>query len=227
MVHRRKPGRGVDGKGRSKGAGRHLQMMHFLLESAAWKGLAPVERALFVEVAQRYDGYNNGRIGMGVRTAAAAIHAAPNTVSAAFATLVERGLLALTKDSSFSQKQLVREWRVTCFSVGPWDAPTARATHDYQRWHAPEKQRPVANGVTASRNPCTPVSNEATVSPSIVSDDATIGPAASLNPRHPSRYHGRGDAGEPREAEPSDAQRSAADTQAIVKRLACLKRMPD
>lgn len=226
MARRRKPGRGVDAKGRSNGTERHLQMFHFLLKSAAWESLVPVERALFIEVAQRYDGYNNGRIGLGVRDAAAAIHAAPNTVTAAFDTLVERGLLELTRDSSFGQKKLVREWRVTCFSTGPWDSPAARATHDYQRWRPPENQMPVTNGVTASRNPCTPVANGGTTDPSIVSKGGTMAPRVSRKPRHPSRYHGRGDAGEPREAEPGDAQRSAADARAVMERIARLKRVP-
>lgn len=211
-----KPSRRVEKNGRSRGAERHLRLTHFLLHSAAWKSLGPIERALFIETAQRYDGFNNGRIGFGVRDAAAAIHAAPNTVTRAFDVLVERGFLALTKNSSFGQKHLVREWRVTCFSVGPWDAPTARATHDYQRWQPMKNQKPVANGVMHSRNPCTPVANDGTIDPSIVSNGGTIDASASRKRRHPSIYQGRGDAGEPREAEPCDAQRSAADPRRVV-----------
>lgn len=195
-----------------------------MLDSPAWASLDPVEIALFIVVARRYDGYNNGRIGCGVRDAAAKIHAAPNTVSRAFDVLIERGFLVLTRDSSFGQKQLVREWRVTCFSIGAWVAPTTRATHDYQRWRPSEKQKPVANGVTPSLKPCTPVSIEGTIAPSIVSNGGTIGASASLKPRHPSIYQGEGVC-EPGVAEPSDAQRSPADAPRIVT-LPRLKRVP-
>jgi hypothetical protein len=109
-------------------------LTHFLLGSTAWKSLKAIQRALFVEVAQRWNGYNNGRIGLGVRDAAEAVHARVNTVCHAFDVLQERGFLELMQDASFRQKKLVREWRVTCFPIGPWDAPTSRATHDYQRW---------------------------------------------------------------------------------------------
>jgi hypothetical protein len=206
----RKRGRRVDAKGRSKGTERHLQLTHFLMDSPAWASLAPVEVALFVAVARRWDGFNNGRIGCGVRDAATRIHAAPNTVSRAFDVLIERGFLELKRDSSFGQKQLVREWRVTCFPIGAWDAPTARPTHDYQRWLPPEKQKPVANGVTPSLKPCTPVSNEGTRECAIVSNGVTIAAPASLNRRHPYIYQGEG-ACEPGVAEPSDAQRSPAE----------------
>lgn len=195
-----------------------------MLDSPAWASLGPVEIALFVIVARRYDGFNNGRIGCGVRDAATKIHAAPNTVSRAFDVLVERGFLELKRDSSFGQKQLVREWCVTCFSTGPWDAPTARATHDYQRWRPPEKQKPVANGVTPSLKSCTPVSNDGTIDPSIVSNGVTIGAPASLKRRHPSIYQGEG-ACEPGVAAPRDAQRSPADARRIVT-LPRLKRVP-
>ncbi|MCW5733476.1 MAG: hypothetical protein KIS73_05095 [Enhydrobacter sp.] len=179
-----------------------------MLASAAWKSLTPVERALFIEVAQRYDGFNNGRIGLGVRDAAAAIHAAPNTVTTAFATLTDRGFLVLTMNSSFGQKKLVREWRVTCLSTGPWDAPTARATHDYQRWQPAEQQTPVANGVTLSRNPCTPVANGVTIDPPIVANGATIEAPASRKRRHPYRYT--------KDGKDADGSAGAHDVTAVV-----------
>lgn len=222
----RRPARRADQKGRSKGTDRHLQLQHFLLTSAAWRSLVPVERALFVAVAQRYNGFNNGNIGLGVHDAAAEIHAAANTVTRAFNVLIERGFLERTKDSSFRQKKIVREWRVTCFSVGAWDAPSARATHDYQRWQPPENQKPVSNDCTPSLNPEAPVSNDCTIDPPLVSNDSTIDVSASRKRRHPYISHGGG-AGEARGAEPGEAQRSAADEAlaAQLKRVARYKRV--
>jgi hypothetical protein len=143
--------RGVNLRGRSKKDERHLRLTHFMLGSIAWKSLLPVPRALFVELAQRWNGFNNGSIGLGVREAGEALHVKPHTAGLAFAVLSERGFLVLTKDSSFGQKKLAREWRVTCFPTGPWDAPTSPPTHDYMRWRpASEKQKPVPFGDTLS-----------------------------------------------------------------------------
>ena len=66
--HRRRQsfGRGVDATGRTIKRDRFLQLPHFLLTSEAWKSLNPIERTLFIEVAQRYNGHNNGEIGLGV-----------------------------------------------------------------------------------------------------------------------------------------------------------------
>ena len=59
-------------KGRTGKTERHVRLTHFLLGTPAWKSLDPVARALLVEVMQRYTGFNNGTVGLGVRQAAAA-----------------------------------------------------------------------------------------------------------------------------------------------------------
>ena len=141
MPRRRKPGRRVDQTGRSVGVDRFLAMPHYLLKSAAWKSLAPTPRALFVEVAQRWNGFNNGSIGLGVREAGHALHVKHTTAGAAFKVLQERGLLELMRDSGFDQKRLAREWRVTAFAVGDYQAPTSRPTNDFLRWQAPFENR--------------------------------------------------------------------------------------
>jgi len=90
---RRVRGRGVDATGRNIGTDRHLRLPHFLLQSQAWVSLQPNERALFVEVAQRYNGQNNGQIGLGVREAGKALQIRPQTAGLAFDVLLERGFL--------------------------------------------------------------------------------------------------------------------------------------
>jgi hypothetical protein len=143
-MSRRRRGRRINAKGRSTNNGRHIQLTHFMLQSVAWRSLRPIERALYIEVLLRYTGFNNGSIGLGVREAGEALYAKPHTAGTAFDVLVERGFLALGKDSSFGQKKLTREWRVTSLPMGPWDAPTSSPTHDYMRWRpAAEKHFPV------------------------------------------------------------------------------------
>ena len=51
--------------------------------------------------------------------------------------LQDRGFLVLTRDSSFDQKRLAREWRVTAFPMGDYRKPTAPATKEFSRWKPP------------------------------------------------------------------------------------------
>jgi hypothetical protein len=138
---RRQTRRRVNQKGRTVGLDRFLQLQHFLLKSEAWKSLSPVERALFIEVAQRWNGFNNGRLGLGIREAGQAIHVKHTTASSAFRVLQERGFLVLTRDSSFDQKRLAREWRVTAFPMGDYRKPTALPTKQFMRWVPPPENQ--------------------------------------------------------------------------------------
>lgn len=87
----KKPGRRTDPKGRSKGTERGIWIERFHLDSPAWKSLRPLPRALFLEVLQRYNGFNNGRIGLGVLEAGRELHVKKNTAGLAFKVLVDRG----------------------------------------------------------------------------------------------------------------------------------------
>jgi len=120
----------VDVKGRNVGPARYLGLPHYLLKSAAWRSLRPVERALFVEVAQRYNGGNNGEIVLGVRDAGRALHVRPQTAGLAFDVLVAKGFLRVGRDSAFNVKsRLAREWIVTLF---PFRDELQR--NDFMRW---------------------------------------------------------------------------------------------
>jgi hypothetical protein len=146
----RRTGR-ADAKGRTTGNERHLRLTHFMLASTAWQSLRPVARALFVELGRRYNGHNNGSIGLGVREASMALHVKPHTVGEAFRELQDRGFIVLVQDSGFDQKRLSREWRITTLPVGDCRAPTSPPSNDYVRWVGPaEKQKPVPKGDTHS-----------------------------------------------------------------------------
>ena len=116
-------------------------LSHFLLKSEAWASLSPVERALYIEVAQRWNGFNNGKIGLGIREAGKAIDVKHTTAGEAFRVLQERGFLVLTRNSSFDQKRLAREWRVTAFPMGDYRNPTARSTNEFARWRPPPENQ--------------------------------------------------------------------------------------
>jgi hypothetical protein len=124
-------------KGRKGTAPRHVRLYHWLLESAAWQSLEPNCRALYVEMAGRYMGQNNGRIPYSVREAASALRSSKATAARAFAVLVDRGFIVSTKTGAFRLKvRHASEWRLTEHYC---DVTGAEATKDFMRWH-PEIQ---------------------------------------------------------------------------------------
>ena len=89
-----------------------------------------------MEVAQRYNGSNNGAIGLGVREAGQALHVRPQTAGLAFKVLVAKGFLRVSRDSAFNVKsKLAREWIVTLFPFRD------SSTNDFMRWR-PEAAPP-------------------------------------------------------------------------------------
>jgi hypothetical protein len=53
-----------------RGEPRHVRLYHWLTDSPAWKDLNATARAIYVEIAKRYNGTNNGFIVYSVRQAA-------------------------------------------------------------------------------------------------------------------------------------------------------------
>jgi len=169
---RRSLGRGVDATGRTIKRDRFLQLPHFLLTSEAWKSLNPIERTLFIEVAQRYNGHNNGEIGLGVRAAGEALHVRPQTVGNAFHVLIETGFLKVGRDSAFNVKsRLAREWIVTLFPHCD-----CLASRDFMRWRPP----PSESRKQMRTEPLT-VANEDTVSNKQTSDGDVVGHCGGQN----------------------------------------------
>jgi hypothetical protein len=124
---------------------RHVRLYHWVMNSEAWRSLSPNARALYVEIAARYHGTNNGRIPFSVREAAEALHIGKNAAAAAFKELQDRGFLVIAKTSAFSLKsKTATEWRLTEF---PCDVTNAHSTKDFMRW-TPEKNTVPVVGLT-------------------------------------------------------------------------------
>src|SRR5262249_58648087 len=93
------------GKGRGRGRQeRYVKLRHWLLSSQAWNSLSGNARALYVELAQRYNGSNNGRIPYSVREAVPALHVSKATLSRLFRELEDHGFIIRTKRGPFSLK---------------------------------------------------------------------------------------------------------------------------
>lgn len=133
-------GRGQDQNGRSKKEARHVRMYHWFMDTAAWRSLDPVARALYPEIMRRYAGLgsNNGRLHFSVREAASALNVGKSTAARALAMLVDRGFIVETAKGSFGyKKKHATEWRLTEF---PCDVTHALPSKEFVRWGAEVKR---------------------------------------------------------------------------------------
>lgn len=95
----------------------------WLVKTLAWQHLDPPARALYLELRQRFNGHNNGMIGLGCREAAKAINVGPDTASRAFRKLSELGFIEATSKGGFSQNgRRATEWLLT-------ELPDSRTGH--------------------------------------------------------------------------------------------------
>lgn len=95
---------------------------------------------MLIELIDKYNGHNNGMIGFGNREAGAALNKERDTGWRALSMLMDRGFIVVTSDSTFNQKKLAREWRLTHL---PDDRTGHKATKEFMTWGT-EKQKPVA-----------------------------------------------------------------------------------
>jgi len=130
-----------DDKGNEfKKEGRFLRLTHHLLNSQAWQSLTPQERAVFICVAQLFNGSNNGRIAMSCRRAASGANVSKDTANKALRTLVEKGFLVVTTPSSFgTNSRRATEYEVTCFEMPGRNRPRL----SFQDWRpSPKPDKP-------------------------------------------------------------------------------------
>jgi hypothetical protein len=106
---------------------RYVKLRYWLLDSAAWQSLPGGACALYVKMAQRYNGSNNGRIPFSVREA----------MKYLLDVLQDRGFIVCTRRGAFSLKtrREASEWRLTEYDN---DVITEYATKEFMRWHPPE-----------------------------------------------------------------------------------------
>ncbi len=109
-----------------------------MLNSAAWRDLDAVSRALYIEIARRYMGQNNGRIPYSVREGAAQLGVSKATISRSLNALIYHGFIVATMKGAFSLKSRhATEWRLTEFDYG-----NDFATKDFMRWSPPAHSDP-------------------------------------------------------------------------------------
>jgi hypothetical protein len=111
-------------------------LFHYMQDSQAWKSLGAIPRAVYLDVAKRYYGSNNGRIGYSIRCAVAEFHIGNATAKRALDDLQDRGFIVAVKRGHFSLKvRHASEWRLTQYPCN-----NDLATKDFMSW-TPDKNK--------------------------------------------------------------------------------------
>lgn len=102
-----------DRTGRSISEGRFVRLPHSVMDSPGYAATHPPARAVLLELAKRYTGYNNGRIGLSIRDAACACRISTGTAGRAIQELEDCGLIECVEKGSFSRRRrLASEYRL-------------------------------------------------------------------------------------------------------------------
>jgi hypothetical protein len=132
----------ANAKGRSRGA--FVMVQHSLLNSPAWLDLSGVGVKLLLHLMKLSEGNNGwghgkgepGDLYLGERAAAQAIGVSRNTVSRAFAELIDHGFLRIVKAGHFQVKvRLATAWRLT---FQPYPRSHQGPTNEWRDWQPPQ-----------------------------------------------------------------------------------------
>lgn len=136
--------------GRSTKSPPFVRIPNRVFDSASYRSLSCVDRAVLAEIIRRYNGSNNGFIGLGVREGAVAVNANKDTVNKSLATLKAVGLIQCGQAGSFNYKvRHSAEWRLTWERC---DKTNKQATHAYETAE-PKLKRKSQSGKEASTVP--------------------------------------------------------------------------
>ncbi len=118
-------------RGRSHGPD-FIQLFRYVLHSPAYISLSAIARAALIEVNLGYNGSNNGRIVLSVRTVAERMGCANNTAMRALQELVDKGFIEPRIKGAFSVKfRRATEWRLNDRRC---DATGAEQSQAFLKW---------------------------------------------------------------------------------------------
>ncbi|TPP07031.1 winged helix-turn-helix transcriptional regulator [Rhizobium glycinendophyticum] len=129
-----------------KGRAKFLMVEGFVFTSKAFRSLSTVERAAYLELKWRYDGFNNGRIVLSCRELAEALNVSKETASRAIRALCAKNFVEPVKQSTFNLKtKTATEWRLAEYKC---DVTGELPSKQFMRW--PEKNTVSSQGQTVS-----------------------------------------------------------------------------
>ena len=118
-------------KGRST-TERFVSLPHYMLQSSAWLSLSPVARCVFIELAARYKGGNNGYLALSVRDAGERIGCSKDSAARAVADLTAKGFIEVCSRGHFDRKSPhASEYRLTLY---PCNRTGGRASKAFMSW---------------------------------------------------------------------------------------------
>jgi hypothetical protein len=123
-----------------------IQLYRYLLECPAYVSLSPYARAALIEVDRGYNGSNNGKIVLSVRTLAHRLGCSKDTACRALQELVHKGFIEPRIKGAFRRKfRHATEWRLTDRRC---DATGLSQSQAFLKWQSPE--RPPSKSKTRS-----------------------------------------------------------------------------
>ena len=118
-------------------------MLHWhLLDSQGWHQLSPRARLAYLELAQLYNGENNGRIALSARRLACRMPCDKATASRALRELEDAGFIQTMRVGAFTRKdRLASEYRLTNFTCDATGEQPSRKWNGlrWQASHSPSK----------------------------------------------------------------------------------------
>ena len=116
-----------------------VMLERYMIASAAWRSLSGEAIAAFVELSNRYNGTNNGRLHLSSRELAVIRRYSRVTGTRAMSELLRKGFIEMVKASGFNVKDRRRqaaEYRLTMHHCDVTRAPPSKA---FMQWQPPEK----------------------------------------------------------------------------------------
>ena len=128
-----------DARGNKKGkGGRFFALQHQMMNSKAWQSLTPQEVAVFLRVAYRFHGANNGELALSARDAAKEANVSKTTACKALQSLCEKGLLKLVVKGGYSTNGgKATTYALTCLPIKKGKP----ASREYQNWEPSNKNK--------------------------------------------------------------------------------------
>jgi hypothetical protein len=119
------------GRSNKKLSGRFVAVPYSVIDSPGYRATASNSKAVFIEIIRLFNGSNNGLIAVSSRMVGALLGISHSSVARALRELVNCGLIRLCKSSSFSQKRMAAEYRLTHLPCNKTRSP---ATKEYQTY---------------------------------------------------------------------------------------------
>jgi hypothetical protein len=145
---------------KGKGGRQYVLLWRNVKRSAAYHGLSLAARATLIELMDRYNGSNNGFIGLGVRELSYELHCSKDTAGRALRELDDAKLAQPTKVGKW-RGQKATEWRLVfevCHKTGDLPTksfdqrPTLSQSDQRDAKVRPEGRKPISSPTRGTRN---------------------------------------------------------------------------